>query len=57
MTDLLGSEILVDPGAIFPLSDPADPAGPYVAGWPVGPGGMLSPFFSDPAGPAGFVPV
>ena len=31
----------------------SDPAGPYVAGGSVGPDGTLSPFFSDPAGPAG----
>ena len=35
------------------LSDPAGPAGSYVAGGPVGPYGTLSPFHSDPAGPAG----
>ena len=29
------------------------PAGPYVAGGPVGPDGTLSPFISDHAGPAG----
>ena len=32
---------------------PSDPAGPYVAGGPVGPYGTLSPFKSDPAGPDG----
>ena len=39
-----------------PPSDchPAGPAGPYVAGGPVGPDGTLSPFISDHAGPAGW---
>ena len=32
---------------------PAGPAGPYVAGGPVGPDGTLSPFIPDHAGPAG----
>ena len=31
----------------------SDPAGPYVAGGPVGPLGTLSPSDSDSAGPAG----
>ena len=40
------------------LSDPAGPAGPYVAGGPVGLYGTLSPFHSDPVGPDGqYVPV
>ena len=37
------------------MLSPSDchPAGPYVAGGPVGPDGTLSTFFSDHAGPAG----
>ena len=42
-------------GMSFPVGpvDPAGPAGPNVAWGPVDPDGMLSPFFSDPAGWAG----
>ena len=39
-------------GMSFPVG-PVDPAGPHVAGGPVGPDGTLSPFFSDPPGFAG----
>ena len=42
-------------GMSFPVGpvEPAGPAGPHVAGGHVGPDGMLSPFFSDPADPTG----
>ena len=56
-SDIAGRLLLVVPARMSFLVghvDPAGPAGLHVAWGPVTPDGMLSTFFSDPAGPAGF---
>ena len=55
-SDIAGRLLPVVPaGMSFPVGhvDPATPAGLHVAWGPVSPDGMLSTFFSDPAGCAG----